>query len=474
MHLFTPIEAEVSIIAGKDYTNIPELSTLRLLVPVNDYIAKIIKDANNYRYSLLTKQEKSNLRKRGYANNICKTSIYLSHYLLNKYHNCHTDGRLYKDLGLNYKISVTANVDGKDLVNWVVLGNKKHIDYTDKKELSTNLDSLVFAKEVQKKVTELWPGYTVDIVYDVYDVQLGVATVSFTKEAWKTDITAKKKNSCLNNIVPISIDCTIQTKTNKPVSIEEERAKATAKNKPNVNTEKSYSKTTAYGDCYYMDMVHIPESKNHQVDISTNEEPELIANVRRMAKFDISPLITKKIWERVVNLTNPIYEKEGKDLLIPNPQFSRCNAVYSNTDPVPKQEHEEPQQNITWYEAVEFCKRLSKLTGKKFTLPSVAQLDYCSNDENISKDSYRCAMQFTGDQRAVDRYGRQLKDVDLYSDESRKLVTNGHSVAYPKNHVKVIATKTFSSSSSNQSDENKNVLVHPSTMKIGFRIVCLN
>lgn len=473
MHLFTPIDAEESIIAGKDYRNIPELSTLRLLVPVNDYIAKIIKDANNYRYSLLTEQEKSSLKKRGYTNNsIDKTSIYLSHYLLNKYHNCHTDGRLYKDLGLNYKISVTANADGKDLVDWVVLGDKKHIDYTNKKELSTNLDSLVFAKEVQKKVAELWPGYTVDIVYNVYDIQLGVVNVSFTKEAWKTGITTKKKKtSCLNNVVPISIDCTIQTKTNKPVSIEKEKEKATTKNKPNVSTKKSHNKTMAYGNCYYMDMVHIPESKNHQVDISTNKEPELIANVRRMAKFDISPLITKKIWERVVNLTNPIAEKEGEDLLIPNPQFSRCNAVYSNTDPVPKKEHEEPQQNITWYEAVEFCKRLSKLTGRKITLPSVAQLDYCANNEKISKDNYRCTMQFTGDQRAVDRYGQQLKDVDLYSDESRELVKAGRSVTYPKDYVKVIATKTFSSSPSNQS---KNILVHPSTMKIGFRIVCLS
>ena len=469
MHLLSPIAAEKSLIAGKDYTNIPELCTLRLLEPVNEYIAKIIKDANNYRFSLLTEQEKSNLKKLGYSNKD-NTAAYLSHYLLNKYHPYHPDGRRYKNLGLNYKISVTANADGKNLVDWVVLGDKKNIDYTNKKELSTNLDSLVFAKEVQRTIAKLWPGYTVDIVYDVYDVQPGVVRVSFTKEAWRTGITAKKKSSCLNNVVPISIDCTIQTKTNKPVSIEKEKAKATTKNKPNVSTEKSHNKTMAYGDCYYMDMVHIPGGQNHQVDISTNEEPELIANVRRMAKFDISPkLITKKIWERVVNLTNPIYEQEGKDLLIPNPQFNRCNAVYSNAVPVPKKEHEEPQQNITWYEAVEFCKRLSKLTGKKITLPSIAQLDYCANDEKISKDSYRCTMQFTGDQRAVDRYGQQLKDVDLYSDESRELVKAGRSVTYPKDYVKIIA---FSSNPSNQS--NKNILVHPSTMKIGFRIVCLS
>ncbi|MGK7879682.1 MAG: SUMF1/EgtB/PvdO family nonheme iron enzyme [Crocosphaera sp.] len=35
-----------------------------------------------------------------------------------------------------------------------------------------------------------------------------------------------------------------------------------------------------------------------------------------------------------------------------------------------------PVESITWYQAMEFCQRLSKLTGRQYTLPSEAQWEY--------------------------------------------------------------------------------------------------
>ena len=35
-----------------------------------------------------------------------------------------------------------------------------------------------------------------------------------------------------------------------------------------------------------------------------------------------------------------------------------------------------PVEEVNWYEAVEFCKRLSKLTGRNYRLPSEAEWEY--------------------------------------------------------------------------------------------------
>ena len=45
-------------------------------------------------------------------------------------------------------------------------------------------------------------------------------------------------------------------------------------------------------------------------------------------------------------------------------------------DPSSFKGDEHPVTNITWHECVEFCKRLSKLTGKEYKLPSEAQWEY--------------------------------------------------------------------------------------------------
>ena len=44
-----------------------------------------------------------------------------------------------------------------------------------------------------------------------------------------------------------------------------------------------------------------------------------------------------------------------------------------------------PVENVSWYEAQEFCKKLSALTGKKYVLPTEAQWEYAARGGNNSK-----------------------------------------------------------------------------------------
>ena len=44
-----------------------------------------------------------------------------------------------------------------------------------------------------------------------------------------------------------------------------------------------------------------------------------------------------------------------------------------------------PVENISWYEAQEFCKKLSNLTGKSYSLPTEAQWEYAAKGGKYSR-----------------------------------------------------------------------------------------
>ncbi|MBS9771951.1 MAG: formylglycine-generating enzyme family protein [Trichodesmium erythraeum GBRTRLIN201] len=75
--------------------------------------------------------------------------------------------------------------------------------------------------------------------------------------------------------------------------------------------------------------------------------------------------VTQGQWRAIASRTDL---KEKEDL---NPDPSRFKKPYKGID-----RWQRPVETVSWYKAVEFCKRLSKLTGKKYRLPSEAEWEY--------------------------------------------------------------------------------------------------
>ncbi|MEC4818015.1 MAG: formylglycine-generating enzyme family protein [Scytonema sp. PMC 1069.18] len=94
-----------------------------------------------------------------------------------------------------------------------------------------------------------------------------------------------------------------------------------------------------------------PESEEESLD---RERPQHEVNVRPffMGKYPV----TQAQWRAVANL----------------PQINR----ELDPDPSRFKGDDRPVEQISWYEAVEFCDRLSKYIGKKYRLPSEAEWEY--------------------------------------------------------------------------------------------------
>ncbi len=75
--------------------------------------------------------------------------------------------------------------------------------------------------------------------------------------------------------------------------------------------------------------------------------------------------VTQEQWRAIASRTD-LKEKEDLD-----PDPSRFKEPYEDID-----RWQRPVERVNWYEAVEFCERLSKLTGKNYRLPSEAEWEY--------------------------------------------------------------------------------------------------
>jgi len=109
-----------------------------------------------------------------------------------------------------------------------------------------------------------------------------------------------------------------------------------------------------------LEMVAIPEgsflmgSPDDELGRSKDEGPQHQVTIATflMGKYPV----TQAQWRAVADLPQVEY--------------------YLNPEPSNFKDDKCPVEQITWHEALEFCARLSKLTGKPYTLPSEAQWEY--------------------------------------------------------------------------------------------------
>jgi formylglycine-generating enzyme required for sulfatase activity len=109
----------------------------------------------------------------------------------------------------------------------------------------------------------------------------------------------------------------------------------------------------------FLELVHIPEGKfvmgtSHNEEGYASERPSQLVKVSSfyLGKFPI----TQRQWQAVAKLP---------EISIPlNPDSSHFKNEVA------------PVENVSWVDAIEFCDRLSKLTGRNYRLPSEAEWEY--------------------------------------------------------------------------------------------------
>ena len=137
----------------------------------------------------------------------------------------------------------------------------------------------------------------------------------------------------------------------------------------NRRQESARQKVEDLGNGIKLEMVYIPGgtftmgSPKSEEGSYDNERPQHDVTVPHffMGKYPV----TQGQWRAIAYLTDLKVELDLK------PDPSNFKEPYKGID-----RWQRPVEMVSWYEAVEFCKRLSKLTGRKYRLPSEAEWEY--------------------------------------------------------------------------------------------------
>ncbi|MDE5080575.1 MAG: formylglycine-generating enzyme family protein, partial [Trichodesmium sp. St18_bin1] len=137
----------------------------------------------------------------------------------------------------------------------------------------------------------------------------------------------------------------------------------------NRRQESARQKIEDLGDGIELEMVYIPGgtfmmgSPENEEARSDDEGPQHNVTVSPffMGKYPV----TQGQWRAIASQTNL---KVKLDL---NPEPSICKESYQDID-----RWQRPVEQVNWFQAVEFYKRLSKLTGRNYRLPSEAEWEY--------------------------------------------------------------------------------------------------
>ncbi|MBK1989396.1 formylglycine-generating enzyme family protein [Sphaerospermopsis aphanizomenoides BCCUSP55] len=128
----------------------------------------------------------------------------------------------------------------------------------------------------------------------------------------------------------------------------------------NYTTKKNYFREKL-DENVTLDMVYIPAgtflmgSPENEPKRYKDESPQHQVTVQPFG-MGIYP-VTQAQWKAVVSKCSQVNRE-----LNPDPSYFKGNNL--------------PVESISWYDAVEFCERLSRLTGKKYRLPSEAEWEY--------------------------------------------------------------------------------------------------
>ena len=135
------------------------------------------------------------------------------------------------------------------------------------------------------------------------------------------------------------------------------------------NQESARQKIEDLGDGIELEMVYIPGG-TFMMGSPENEE-ERLDDEGPQHNVTVSPFfmgkypVTQGQWRAIASQTNL---KVKLDL---NPEPSEFTESYQDID-----RWQRPVERVKWIEAVEFCERLSKLTGKDYRLPSESEWEY--------------------------------------------------------------------------------------------------
>ncbi len=107
--------------------------------------------------------------------------------------------------------------------------------------------------------------------------------------------------------------------------------------------------------------------QEYELDYFQSESPQHKVSVPRffLGKYPI----TQGQWKAIANRTDL---RIAMDL---NPEPAYFQEAYQKEENN-LERWQRPVENVNWYETIEFCLRLSKLTGKDYRLPTEAQWEY--------------------------------------------------------------------------------------------------
>ncbi len=171
---------------------------------------------------------------------------------------------------------------------------------------------------------------------------------------------------------------------------------------PTVNRRGEITKTTTYTASYFaetltdgveLEMVAIPGgtftmgSPEREKDSYDNERPQHDVTLQPffMGKYPV----TQAQWKAIASRTDLKVERDldldpsrfkedpsPSDFKLQTSDFADPHQPPLERGEKAKTRWDRPVENVNWYEAVEFCQRLSKLTGREYRLPSEAQWEY--------------------------------------------------------------------------------------------------